>query len=234
MAASAAAALLTVAAATALWWGPRALATLAFFHVRAVRFEGVRFAAVDELMTRVAVDTTQSAWQSLAPIEARVAQHPMVRDVHVERDLPATLRVRVVERQPVAFVTTRGGLVPADSSGQMLPIDPARTALDIPVATRDSALLIALDGLRQGAPELFARIVSARADRNALTFVLSGSLVGAAGPAMMSQLVVRTPREVTVGRFRDILPVEADLARAQRRAVELDLRFRDQVIVRQP
>jgi len=37
-----------------------------------------------------------------------------------------------------------------------------------------------------------------------------------------------------VSRFRDILSVEANLARNHLRAVELDLRFRDQVIARQP
>jgi cell division protein FtsQ len=51
---------------------------------------------------------------------------------------------------------------------------------------------------------------------------------------MANTLVVLTTTEVTVARFRDILPVEADLARNHLRAVELDLRFRDQVIARQP
>jgi cell division protein FtsQ len=45
---------------------------------------------------------------------------------------------------------------------------------------------------------------------------------------------VRATPEVTVDRFKDILPVEADLARNRLRAVELDLRFRNQVIARQP
>jgi hypothetical protein len=53
-----------------------------------------------------------------------------------------------------------------------------------------------------------------------------------------SSLRNTTPMEL--GQFvnhdisRDILPVEADLARNHLRAVELDLRFRDQVIARQP
>jgi cell division protein FtsQ len=38
--------------------------------------------------------------------------------------------------------------------------------------------------------------------------------------------------DVSVERLSDILPVEADLARRQARAVELDLRYRDQVIAR--
>ena len=39
---------------------------------------------------------------------------------------------------------------------------------------------------------------------------------------MLGSVVVRTRPDVTVERFRDILPVEADLARTQLRAVELE------------
>jgi cell division protein FtsQ len=67
-----------------------------------------------------------------------------------------------------------------------------------------------------------------------LRFTLIGSAIGAAGPSMANTLIIRTSPDVTVARFGDILPVEADLARNHLRAVELDLRFRDQVIARQP
>jgi cell division protein FtsQ len=38
--------------------------------------------------------------------------------------------------------------------------------------------------------------------------------------------------DVTADRLTDIVPVEQDLARRNLRAVELDLRFRDQVVAR--
>lgn len=230
--------LLFVVAATLVaipWWGPRALSRLDFFRVRRVEFQGVRFAKAPELVQRLKVDTTQSVWQPLDSLSARVADHPMIANVLVERDLPGTLRVIVTERIPVAFVQTRSGVRPADAKGTILPIDPATTALDLPVASGDSVVLGVLDGLRQNAPEIYARVTEARRVRDdELRFTLTGGVVGAAGPAMSSMLIVRTGPDVTVARFRDILPVEADLARNHLRAVELDLRFRDQVIARQP
>lgn len=218
------------------WWGPRLLSRLEFFHVRAVEFDGVRFADADDLLQRLQVDTMQSVWQPLDSLRARLADHPMVQQVDVERDLPGTLRVRVTERTPVALVPSRRGLRPADATGAVLPIDPARVPLDMPVAaSADSALLTVLDGLRQHAPTLYARISQASRGRgDELRFTLDGGDVGAAGPAMLGLLIVRTTTDVTVERFKDILPVEADLARNHLRAVELDLRFRDQVIARQP
>jgi cell division protein FtsQ len=218
------------------WWGPRALSRLDFFHVRTVTFEGVRFAKTSELLQRLKVDTTQSVWQPLEPLVERIASHPMVLRVDVERDLPGTLQVLVTERVPVALVPTRSGLRPADATGVVLPIDPSVRPLDMPVvATADSTILTLLDGLRQNAPALFARVTQARrVGSEELRFTLTGGSVGAGGPPMSNTIIIRASPDVTVARFKDILPVEADLARNHLRVVELDLRFRDQVIARQP
>ncbi len=205
------------------WWGPRALATLDFFHVRRVEFEGVRYTRAAELMTVLDVDTLQSVWQPLEPLSQRVATHALVTAAEVTRRLPSTLVVRVTEREPVALVQVRGRLQPTDGSGHALPIDPARVALDVPIASSaDSTLMHLLDGLRQSEPTLYARVTSAaRSGQSELQFVLG-------------DITVRTTPDVTVARLKDILPVETDLARNGLRAVELDLRFRDQVIARQP
>jgi cell division protein FtsQ len=147
----------------------------------------------------------------------------MVASAVVERELPGRLAVRVVEREPVALVPAKGRLQPADGTGHLLPIDPAKAPLDLPLAaSADSTLLAVLASLKESAPGLYGRIVHAqRIGADELRFRLGN-------------LVVRTGPEVTVARFKDILPVEADLARNALRAVELDLRFRDQVIARQP
>lgn len=205
------------------WWGPVALSQLNYFHVRSVEFAGVRVARPAELVRTLGVDTTQSVWQSLPALERRIARHPLVAEAVVERRLPGTVVVRVVEREPIALVQSDGMLKPVDVTGAILPIDPAEVPLDVPVAsTRDSTLLHFLDGLRQEAPAVFARVSSAQRVNSEEFRLLLGSLS------------VRTMSDVTVSRFKDILPVEEDLARNHLRAVELDLRFREQVIVRQP
>jgi cell division protein FtsQ len=217
-------ALLTVVLVVgAPWWGPRTLAHLEYFHARRVVFEGLRYAKPTELLARLKVDTLQSVWQPMEPLAERIAAHPMVASVVVERQLPGTLLIRVVEREPVAYVPRGGHLEPADATGRPLPIDPVRYPLDVPVATTaDTTLLHLLDGLRKDAPQLYARVsLGERAGTEEMRFRLGG-------------VTVRTTSDVTVARFKDILPVEADLSRNHLRAVELDLRFRDQVIARQP
>jgi hypothetical protein len=69
-------------------------------------------------------------------------------------------------------------------------------------------------------PHVFARLddVSRVGDRELLLHFKS--------------LQVRAMLDVTPDRLAEIFPVEADLAKRQARVVELDLRFRDQVIAR--
>ena len=207
--------------ATSPWWGPMVLSRLAFFHVRRVEFEGVRYGRVAEFVALLRVDTLQSVWQPLPPLAARIRQHPLLADAVVARKLPGTLVIQVTERDPVALTPIDGRLEPVDGTQQVLPIDPVRAPLDVPiVVTPDSALLRFLSGLRQSAPALYARVITAEpVGREEFRLVLDS-------------VRVRTRADVTVARFRDILPVEADLVRLRQSVAELDLRFRDQVIAR--
>ena len=205
------------------WSGPRLLAQLEYFNVRRVEFQGLQFALASELLEAAKVDTSRSIWNDLLPVLRRVQKHPMVASATIERRLPGTLVVHIVERQPLALVQRKGLLAPTDVNGRELPIDLSRTPLDLPVAfSPDSTILRVLDALHRFAPEIYSRVITVRR----------------AGPDELlfdfGVFSVRTRDDVTAARFGDILPVEADLARDHLRAVELDLRFQDQVIVRQP
>jgi len=206
---------------TAPWWGPRLLGEMAFFRLRRVQVVGARYVRADSIVALLEVDTTRSIWDGTDDLVARVRKHPQVSDAEIERRLPGTLVVTVTERVPVAFVPTARGLEPLDAGGRVLPIDPSRVNMDLPVlARRDTTVLRLLGELRERAPQLYERVSAARrAARGEITLEL-----GAVNVRMMD--------DVTVERLGDILPVEADLARRQARAVELDLRYRDQVIAR--
>jgi cell division protein FtsQ len=108
-----------------------------------------------------------------------------------------------------------------DAHGDTLPLDPLRADLSLPIlAQRDTALLRLLASLRAEVPALFERISEVRRGAN-------DELV-----LVMPPLRVRTRTDLSSARLADILPVERDLARRKAHAVELDLRFRDQVVAR--
>ena len=123
----------------------------------------------------------------------------------------------------MAFLSTAAGLAPYDAAGRPLPIDPTAVDLDLPVvSSRDVAALRLLGEVRQEAPAIFARI-------NAVRRLPRGELA-----LHVDSLSVLATGDLSVARLSDILPVERDLARRGQRVVELDLRYRDQVIARLP
>jgi cell division protein FtsQ len=213
--------LLALAAGGVPWWGRAALAQLAFFRVRKVEIEGVRYLEPADVLTRLRVDTATSVWTDLAPLERRVAEDPQVGGVAVRRKLPGTLVVSVRENLPVALAPGRGGLRVLDSAGRVLPIDPSRVRVDVPVvAGADAGVLRLLTEVRATYPALFARISEVRR-------------VGARELVVVTdRWPVRTMDDVTARRLAEIYPVEGDLARRRARVAELDLRYRDQVIAR--
>jgi len=184
---------------------------------------------------RLKVDTLASLWDDLTPYKERVRGHPQVSDVTISRRMPGTLVVSIKENLPVALIQTPTGLLPFDSMGKQLPIDPARTSLDLPiVATRDPVLLKLVGAIRASEPRVFARIEQVRrVGRDEILLMLSrgASATDSAGSAGRT-LRVRIPVGLSVERLADIFPVETDLARRQVSIGELDLRYRDQVIAR--
>lgn len=215
-------ALLAVALiAASPWWGRAVLTRLAFFRVRRVELVGLRYLAPNDVLRRLAVDTTVSVWTDLEPLEQRIERDSLVASAMVERRLPGTLIVTVAEKVPVALVPARGGFRAYDRGGALLPIDPSRATVDLPVlAGRDTALLRLLGDVRDSAPDVYARLSEVRRAGK-------GELV-----LRLTTVPVRAMVDVRAARLADIIPVEQDLARRRARVVELDLRFREQVVAR--
>lgn len=213
--------MLIVALLAVPWWAPPLLSRLAFFDVRHIEVVGTTLLEPAQVAARLEMDTTRSIWEDHASLAARVTDHPQVASARIRRRLPATLVVEVVEVPPVAFVPTPRGLAALDARGDTLPLDPLRADVSLPIlARRDTALLRLLSVLRSDVPALFERISEVRrAGDDELVLV-------------MPPVRIRALPDLSSERLADILPVERDLARRKVNAVELDLRFRDQVVAR--
>jgi cell division septal protein FtsQ len=231
-------ALFLVGVIMAAAWGVRSAARqMAFFHVRTVEIRGTRYLRPGEILTRLKVDTLASLWDDVEPYRRRVKLHPQVADVRISRRMPGTLVVTISENLPVALIQTPAGLLPYDSLGTQLPIDPARTNLDLPiVASPDPVLLKLVGAVRATEPEVFARLEEVkRTGRAEILLTLSRHADTSRANAAANGgdvLRIRVPVGLSVERLADIFPVETDLARRQAHVSELDLRYRDQVIAR--
>jgi cell division protein FtsQ len=218
-----AAAVAAVIAIASPWWALPMLRQLAFFRVRHVEMRGWHYATPADLSARLQLDTAFSIWSDLAPLEARIKRHPQIGDASISRRLPGTLVVTVVEIDPVALVAGNAGFTAYDAQGRRLPLDPSRTPVDLPILERrDPALLRFLAQVKAEDPALFARISEVRrVGRDELVLQLV-------------TLTVRVMANVSVDRLAQISSVEENLASRHARPLELDLRFKDQVIARFP
>jgi hypothetical protein len=215
---------------------PQALSEVEAFRITDVRLRGQRFLTLEEVLNVLDLPEQASVWDDIREYEDRLMSHPLVKEVTVHRRFPDALLVRVVEVDPVALVPNPI-LEPVDASGRILPIDPAKHGLDLPIMTvigesgsgaLNPAQLRLLAGeiqrLSQGDPELCSQIsdftLDPRGDIRAR--VTDSSVTLLFRPGLPSR------------RIQTGLRVLADAREKfqEDEAVDLDLRFEDQFVVR--
>lgn len=209
------------AIALALWFGlPRLLSGFDFFQVRRIELVGVRYSNPGDVVAALGLPRPLSIFDNLDGVRRRAAKVPGTTSVTVSRRPPGTLRVEVVERPVIALVPAEGRLAIMDTSGRLMPFDPALGAPDLPLAEAASPPVAGLLGrVRDADPALFARIASARGGPNAVVLDLGGQ-----------QLLFRPDASSEV--IRTVMAVAQDCAQKGRRWQELDGRFAGMVIVR--
>ena len=227
--------------ASSPWWGPRAGRRIDWFAAERVEVTGARMLAPHEVLRASGVTVGLNVWTDPAPYVAALRRNPAVAGAEIVRVLPRTLRIRVTEKAPAALVQA-GTLRPATADGEVLALDPSRTAVDLPLFTgrvrvdrrgriADAEARAALaEAGRLGAlePALMARVSEVRpAGRDGLRLILS---------APAADLLVRdgiSPEAVVRLRaaLDDVVRRAAADTVPHRRPV-LDARFDDQVVVR--
>ena len=210
-----------VAAIGVLWYsGPRLLRRLDFFRIRRVEIAGLQYLAPAKVMGALGLDSQSSVFDDFGRAARRVRELPGVESAELRRRLPGTLEIVLKEAVPVALAPRSTGMTLLDSSGQVLPFDPAATAPDLPItATPDRAVARVLASVLLNDPVLFARIRAAWRVQDDVILDLDG-------PKLWFSTAV------TAEDIRAVMAVAQDLARQGRYYRELDGRFAGQVIVR--
>jgi cell division septal protein FtsQ len=204
-----------------IWYGgPRLLRRLEFFRIRRVEIAGLQYLAPAKVMAALELDSRSSVFDDLAGAARRLKAVPGIESAELQRRLPGTLEILLEEAVPVALAPGASGMALLDSSGKVLPFDPAASAPDLPIAaTPDRAVARVLATVLVNDPVLFARIRAAWRVQDDVILDLDGRRLWL-GPA------------VTAEDIRAVMAVAQDLARQGRNYQELDGRFAGQVIVR--
>lgn len=218
---------------TAPLWGPPLLARTPWFPVQRVEVAGARIVAPHELLAASGIRLGESVWSDPAGWEAGLLRHPAVAGAEVSRRLPATLRIGVREKAPVGLVEA-GTLRPVTGRGELLPVDPSRVPVDLPlvrvaageegIRPRDRRLLAEVERLGQLDAGLLARVSEVRWSGEDLLLTLSAPDVR-----------VLLPVGAESARLRRLRATLADVeGRPAAGPVHIDLRFQDQAVVRFP
>lgn len=216
---------------------PGLLARVPLFDVSSVEVEGAVMVDDREILEWAAIPDSANVWDDRSSWEAAVAAHPVVRRARIRRRLPSTLVVEVEEREAVAFLASPV-LEPVDVEGRLLPVDPSRVRLDLPVvrllaaATDDAASpsphrvrppVEAVARLRQN-PAFHGRLSEIREEPDGSVTALWGS-----SPGLEVRLRLPVdPSLVDTGLDVLALALSQDSTRTPR---YLDLRFAEQIVV---
>lgn len=222
--------MLVLVGASVPLWGPLSLRRVSHFAVRRVDVSGTRMLAPHEVLAASGIRSGQNVWNDPTDWESALRGHPVIEDARVSRRLPSTLLVRVRERQPAGLID-RGALQPVTADGTVLPIDPARAPLDLPLLrTRGLAppvarSLVAESGrLASLDPGLWARVSEVHpAAPRGLALRVAESRAEVILPQGVDQLRLRQLRSTL-----DYLA--GHVQRDSTAPVRVDLRWEDQIV----
>lgn len=208
-----------VGAAAAL--APLALRQIPFFRIRRIEVRGVRLLPPERVIEALGLTPTQNLFAPLAESAARVRALEGVERVRLDRRVPATLRVTVIERPPAALVSTPEGMMALDCAGRALPYDLAGAAWSLPIVARpDTVLARALCAVRLGDSALYDAVDLARAGP------------GGAVILDLGERRVRLQGVPTTDEVRAVGLVRRHLLATGRAFAELDARFAGRVYAR--
>lgn len=111
---------------------PAGLRHLDAFRVRNVEVTGTWMLPPHEALAASGIDTLASVFDDFEAAVEALRSHPLVADVRIARKPPSTVVIHVEESEPIALIATPR-LEAVDVRGRVLPLDPSRGELDVPV-----------------------------------------------------------------------------------------------------
>lgn len=216
------------------------LKTSAAFNVEKIEISGNNILRREEILTLANLKLQERIFDiDLAAVEKRICGHPFVKEVSVVRSFPATLRIYIIERQPIAVLNS-GELLYLDSEGTLLPQVPGKY-YDLPIIT----------GAHRSGAQFGEQITSPKV-LQAIGFL---EIIEAANPSFsrkVSELYLASPKGLILYITGKKVPIvvgqgdyptklhylEAILSHIHSQAawnniLSIDLRFKGQVVVKE-
>ena len=210
-------------------------------RVQRVTVEGNRIVETAEIMQLVRIQkNTQLQDIDLTAVQKDILSHHFIKDAVVERDLPATLKITITERLPLAIVNS-AEILYLDEDGVVLPHSISKQLFDLPVLSGISPEIALAPGGTINNPDV----------HEALQILATSKLVSKELYHLISEVRLRSGGDIVLYAAEWGVPIifgcgdianklvrlEAfwnDIVREKgsQRLQYVDLRFDDQVVVR--
>jgi cell division protein FtsQ len=209
--------------------------------VKRVTIEGNRIVETAEITQLIKVPkNTQLQDVDLMAVRRDILSHHFIKDAVVERDLPATLKVTIKERVPLAIINTTEILY-LDEDGVVLPHSMSKQLFDLPVLT----------GMPEGISLTPGTLIKHPDIQEALQILATSRLVNKELYHMISEVRLRNGGDIVLYAAEWGVPIIFGRGEIANKLVRLesfwnsavrergfdnlqyvDLRFDDQVVVR--
>jgi cell division septal protein FtsQ len=219
-------------------WGRKLLVKIEFFNVRRVAVVGAHWVAPDSVLELAAIGSDRSAWDDYSSVERRLAEHPLIEEADVHRWGLRGLRIVIVEVEPLALVGVPA-LQAVRGDGTLLPIDPSRTSVDLPLLTMPAEVVEDSSRLSDGpALQALKAFAGLHALDPGLTAIVSdfeladeqGLLANLDGAQPAQRLAL--PLQVDESLVRRVRATLADLRSRGIAASVIEARYVGQIVVR--
>jgi cell division protein FtsQ len=232
------AALVVATLAAGVGWESRWLLRTALFSVERVEVVGQERLSAAAIVRASGITRGQSLWtldarRAVAGVEAL----PLVRHVELIRAFPNRVTLLVEERRPFTLVQAAGKLVWVDEQGVAVAGKARPVAMDAPVISGLSPSDLAANGrVPSGRVATGLSLIRTlmRAQSSLLSEISEVDVSRPEGPVlyMVNGVEVRLGREDWESRLGRLQRVAAQLRATNQSVTSIDLRFRDQVVLR--
>ncbi len=207
------------------------------FRVQQVEVEGCQYSNESEVRAATKLLLGKRIFAvDLDSVQERIAEMPYVMEARVSRIFPSTVRVTLVEKQPMALLNDRG-MLPVDETGLLMPRLKAGAKLDLPII---SGLRIARRGANAKLPESAQPLLEFMRALNEANTVLyqQVSEFHVDGKMNLTLFLMREGVPVYLGKEEwsekcdRLQTVLKQLEMRTERVASIDLRFENQVVTK--
>ncbi len=194
------------------------------FHISNLTIEGREKTSKEEVLAALGVTVGDSIFEaSLPDIQKRIEAISTVKQASVERMLPDTLHVRIVERSPVAVWQHDGTLSPIDEEGVVLEQEDANDYLQLLVV------------VGKGAPEHTTELLELLAtERSLADEVVAAVYVGERRWNLRfdSGVNVMLPEEETGAAWKRLAEMQREQGILQKSVQSIDMRLFERIFIK--